>query len=389
MKINAVKKIVFKRLYRMKASLIIAAASMLGFTICELLAPWPLKLIFDQVLLQKPIAINFLPLQQLLSGDQTVALILLSSGIVVIALLRGIFSYSQIFLTSRIGYKITYTLRRKLFSHLQQLSLSFHTRSKSGELMTKITSDTNALKDVFAESALTFTAHLLTVIGMFAVMFWVNWKLSLVALIIFPVICLALFILFRKVKRASKDQRKREGSIASRLQERLSAISTIQAFGRERYEKERYVSESNLTLENSIRTARLEAGATRTVEILSALGIWAVVFVGSLEVLKNNIAPGELLVFINYVTNMNRPLRNLAKLLTKFSKASVSAERINDILATEPEIKDSPNALLAVGIRGDIAFEHVYFSYDDGKKVLEDVSFNIQAGKCIALVGGS
>jgi ATP-binding cassette, subfamily B, bacterial len=389
MKLYAVRKIVFKRLLRMKGSLLIAAMSMLGFTLCELLAPWPLKLIFDQVLLQKPIGLDFQPLQHLLSGDQTIALLVLSSGIVFIALLRGIFSYSQIFLTSRVGYKITYTLRRKLFSHLQQLSLSFHTRSKSGELMTKITSDTNALKDVFAESALTFTAHLLTVIGMFAVMFWVNWKLSLVALIIFPVICLALFILFRKVKRASKDQRKREGSIASRLQERLSAISTIQAFGRERYEKERYVSESNLTLENSIRTARLEAGATRTVEILSALGIWAVVLVGSLEVLKNSMAPGELLVFINYVTNMNRPLRNLAKLLTKFSKASVSAERINDILATEPEIKDKPDALLAVGIRGNIAFEHVYFSYDDGKKVLEDVSFNIQAGKCIALVGGS
>lgn len=389
MKLYAVRKIVFKRLLRMKGSLLIASMSMLGFTLCELLAPWPLKLIFDQVLLQKPIGLDFQPLQHLLSGDQTIALLVLSSGIVFIALLRGIFSYSQIFLTSRVGYKITYTLRRKLFSHLQQLSLSFHTRSKSGELMTKITSDTNALKDVFAESALTFTAHLLTVIGMFAVMFWVNWKLSLVALIIFPVICLALYILFRKVKRASKDQRKREGSIASRLQERLSAISTIQAFGRERYEKERYVSESNLTLENSIRTARLEAGATRTVEILSALGIWAVVLVGSLEVLKNSMAPGELLVFINYVTNMNRPLRNLAKLLTKFSKASVSAERINDILATEPEIKDSPDALLAVGIRGNIAFEHVYFSYDDGKKVLEDVSFNIQAGKCIALVGGS
>jgi ATP-binding cassette subfamily B protein/subfamily B ATP-binding cassette protein MsbA len=389
MKLYAVRKIVFKRLLRMKGSLIIAGISMLGFTLCEILAPWPLKLIFDQVLLQKPIGLDFSPLQHLLSGDQTVALLVLSFGIVIIALLRGIFSYSQIFLTSRLGYKITYTLRRKLFSHLQQLSLSFHTRSKSGELMTKITSDTNALKDVFAESALTFTAHLLTVIGMFAVMFWVNWKLSLVALIIFPIICIALFILFRKVKRAAKDQRKREGAIASRLQERLSAISIIQAFGRERYEKERYVSESSLTLESSIRTARLEAGATRTVEILSALGIWAVVLVGSLEVLKNNMAPGEVLVFISYVTNMNRPLRNLAKLLTKFSKASVSAERINDILATEPEIKDSPDALLAVGVTGNIVFDHVSFDYGDGKKVLDDLSFTIQSGESIALVGGS
>ena len=389
MKTSAVQKIVSKRLLKMKSNLIIAAFSMLGFTTCELLSPWPLKLIFDQVLLSKPLNINFPPLQTLLAGDQTVALLVLSVGIVVIALLRGIFSYSQIYQTSRVGYRITYTLRRKLFSHLQQLSLSFHTRTKSGELMTKITSDTNALRDVFAESALTFSAHILTVIGMFAVMIWVNWRLSLVALIIFPIICLALYILFRKVKRAARDQRKREGAIASRLQERLSAISTIQAFGRERYEKERFVNESSLSLENSIRTARLEAAATRTVEILSALGVWAVVLFGSLEVLNNRMAPGELLVFINYVTNMNRPLRNLAKLLTKFSKASVSVERINDILATEPEIKDSPDALLATGVKGNIVFEQVSFDYGDGKKILDDVSFSIRQGECIALVGGS
>ena len=389
MKWHAVRKIVVKRLLRMKSSLMLAFISMLGFTLCELLAPWPLKLIFDQVLLQKPIAVDFRPFQQLLSGDKTVAVLVLSSGIIIIALLRGIFSFSQIFLTSRVGYKITYTLRRKLFSHLQQLSLSFHSRSKSGELMTKITSDTNALRDVFAESALTFTAHLLTVIGMFAVMIWVNWQLSLVALVIFPMICIALSVLFRKVKRAAKDQRKREGHIASRLQERLSAISIVQAFGRERYEKERYVDESHQTLANSIRTARLEAGATRLVEILSALGVWAVVLVGSLEVLKNHMAPGEVLVFINYVTNMNRPLRNLAKLLTKFSKASVSAERINDILATEPEIKDRPDAILAAGVTGNIVFDHVSFDYGDGRKILNDVSLAIQPGECVALVGGS
>ncbi len=389
MKASAVQKIVSKRLLKMKGNLIIAAFSMLGFTVCELLSPWPLKLIFDQVLLNKPLNFNFPPLQSLLAGDQTVALLVLSIGIVVTALLRGIFSYSQIFQTSRVGYRITYTLRRKLFSHLQQLSLSFHTRTKSGELMTKITSDTNALRDVFAESALTFSAHILTVIGMFAVMIWVNWRLSLIALIVFPVICLALYILFRKVKRAARDQRKREGAIASRLQERLSAISTIQAFGRERYEKERFVNESSLSLENSIRTARLEAAATRTVEILSALGVWAVVLFGSLEVLKNRMAPGELLVFINYVTNMNRPLRNLAKLLTKFSKASVSVERINDILATEPEIKDRPDALLAIGVKGNIVFEHVSFDYGDGKNILDDVSLSIRQGECIALVGGS
>ncbi|NJD07843.1 MAG: ABC transporter ATP-binding protein, partial [Methylococcaceae bacterium] len=259
MQASAFRKIVVKRLYRMKGSLLLAALSMLGFTVCELLAPWPLKLIFDQVLLHKPLEADYAPLQALLAGDPALAVAVLSSGFLALAVVRGVFSYTQIFLTSRIGYRITYTLRRKLFSHLQRLSLSFHNRSRSGELMTKITSDTAALRDVFAESTLMFAAHALTVVGMFGVMFWVNWHLSLLALTIFPVIGIALAVLFRKVKRAARQQRKREGWIASQMQERLAAISLIQAFGRERHEQERFVEDASRTLEDSIRTARLEA----------------------------------------------------------------------------------------------------------------------------------
>lgn len=386
---SAFRKIVVKRLYRMKGSLLLAALSMLGFTVCELLAPWPLKLIFDQVLLHKPLEADYPPLQALLAGDPALAVAVLSSGILALAVVRGVFSYTQIFLTSRIGYRITYTLRRKLFAHLQRLSLSFHNRSRSGELMTKITSDTAALRDVFAESTLMFAAHALTVVGMFGVMFWVNWQLSLLALAIFPVIAIALAVLFRKVKRAARQQRKREGWIASQMQERLAAISLIQAFGRERHEQERFVEDASRTLEDSIRTARLEAAATRTVEILSSVGVWAVVLFGSLAVLQGTLNPGEVLVFITYVTNMYRPLRNLAKLLTKFSKASVSAERINEILATDPDIKDRPGAIAEADITGDIVFDHVRFRYDQGSPVLDDVSFRIAPGQRVALVGGS
>ncbi|NJD07889.1 MAG: ABC transporter ATP-binding protein, partial [Methylococcaceae bacterium] len=162
-----------------------------------------------------------------------------------------------------------------------------------------------------------------------------------------------------------------------------------QAFGRERHEQERFVEDASRTLEDSIRTARLEAAATRTVEILSSAGVWAVVLFGSLAVLQGTLNPGEVLVFITYVTNMYRPLRNLAKLLTKFSKASVSAERINEILATDPDIKDRPGAIAEADITGDIVFDHVRFRYDQGNPVLDDVSFRIAPGQRVALVGGS
>ncbi|MCI0664528.1 MAG: hypothetical protein L0220_25995 [Acidobacteria bacterium] len=187
---------------------------------------------------------------------------MLSLSIVVIAIVRGSFAYLQTFITSRIGYEMVYRLRRELFAHLQRLSLSYHARARTGELLTKVASDTTALKDVFAESALNFTSHLLTVVGMFIVMFLLNWKLSLIALATFPLICYSLFSFYRRIKTSARKQREREGIVASRIHEMLTGLHLVRAFAREKYEQERFETESTLTLEEGVQTARLEAAAT-------------------------------------------------------------------------------------------------------------------------------
>src|SRR5207302_6019435 len=138
-----------------------------------------------------------------------------AAGIVVIALAGGLFSYAQIFITSSIGYRMVYALRRELFAHLQTLSLSFHNRSRSGDLLTKIAGDTNTLKDVFADSILKFTSYALTVAGMFAVMFALDWKIGLIALATLPFLGYSLFHLYRKTKASVKTQRRQEGQVAS------------------------------------------------------------------------------------------------------------------------------------------------------------------------------
>ena len=381
--------IVLSHLWHARSELLLAALCMLGFTAMEVLGPWPLKIIFDHVLLDKPLPSSLSFLGAVFRAGPVSAVILISAAILLIAVLRGLFAYSQLYMTSRIGYEMVYALRRELFIHLQRLSLSFFNRTQSGELLTKVTSDTNALRDVFADSALTFTAHFLTVAGMFAVMFALNWKLSLVVLATFPVLLYALRYVYRVIKTAARSQRAKEGKIAARIGEVLTAVPLVQVFGRERYEESRFDAESTGSLEESVRTARMEAAATRTVEIISAVGTWGVVLVGSLQVLKGTMTPGDVLVFAAYLTNMYKPIRNLAKLSAKFSKAAVSAERVAEILELEPDIQDRPDAVEAASLRGEIVFENVSFDYGDGKGVLRNVSFAVSPGQLVALVGAS
>jgi ABC-type multidrug transport system fused ATPase/permease subunit len=169
----------------------------------------------------------------------------------------------------------------------------------------------------------------------------------------------------------------------------LSAVSLVQAFGREQYEEERFEMESVQTLEESIQTARMEAAAVRSVEMISAVGAWAVILFGSLQVLKGRMTPGDILIFASYLTSMYKPIRNLAKLSTKFSKAMVSAERVAEILDLEPAIQDDPHAIEARHLKGEIVFENVSFDYGDGNSILKDVSFTISPGQRVVLIGAS
>ncbi|MFN0111682.1 MAG: ABC transporter ATP-binding protein [Blastocatellia bacterium] len=384
--------IVGEHLSEAKWSLLVAGLAMLGFTVTELIAPWPLKIIFDHILLGSPVtgALERLNcLNWMLTKGQTTAVVALSLMIMLIAAVRGAFLYVHAFITSRIGHELVYRLRGELFAHLQQLSLSFHARTRTGELLTKVVSDTAALKDVFAESALNFASHLLTVSAMFVVMFWVNWRLALVALLSFPVVGYALMTLYRRIKFSTRRQRAREGAVASRIHDALTALHLVRAFARERHEQERFDFESMHLLEEGVRAARLEAAASRAIEIISAAGLCAVVLVGAMQVLSGRLLPGELLIFTAYLNSMYKPLRVLARISTQYSKAMASAERITEIFSIEPETRDDHQGKRVETLRGEIVFDNVSFDYGDGKGVLRNVSFAVEAGQRVALVGAS
>jgi ATP-binding cassette subfamily B protein/subfamily B ATP-binding cassette protein MsbA len=216
-----------------------------------------------------------------------------------------------------------------------------------------------------------------------------NWQLSLVVMAAFPVLCFSLFYVYRRIKASARRQREREGMVASRIHEVLSVLPLVRAFAREKHEQARFDEESSHTLEEGIRTARMEAAATRSTEVISAASLCAVVLFGAFFVLDGRMLPGEVLIFTAYLTSMYKPLRTLARISSQFSKAMASAERIGDIFGIEPEILDQHHGLTVTGLRGEIVFRNVSFSYGDGTVVLRNISFDIASGQRVALVGAS
>jgi ATP-binding cassette subfamily B protein len=372
-----------------RAAVLLAALCLLGVIVMDLVAPWPLKIVVDHVLLAHPLPEALSPLQGLLALGHWPALLAMSVAIAVNALLSGLFSYLQLFKTAQIGHGVTYRLRSRLFAHLQRLSLAFHHRSRSGELLTKVASDTNQLRDMFADWALSFVAQLLTLVTMLGVMFWLDWQLaSVVALSLLPLMA-AIYLLNKRVRSAASDQRRFEGRMTSRLNEVLSSIALVRAFGRQGHEEEHFQTEIEAHYESGIRAARTAGAITKVIAVVGATGTAVTVLLGAQQVLAGRLTPGELLIFLAYVGSMFKPVRDLGKLSAKFSRAAASAQRVNEILATEPEIGDAPDAIDIGRPAGEIVFEEVSFGYAPGRPVLDRVSLRIAAGEHVALVGAS
>ncbi|MGB7208466.1 MAG: ABC transporter ATP-binding protein [Pyrinomonadaceae bacterium] len=386
---NKFRQIVIVHLLERKWNFAVAVLCTLTLSTAELLRPWILKIIVDNILLSHPLPPFLSGLTETFEHEKTLSVVLVASAVVVISLVKGVSTYSQVFMTSRIGFHLAHKLRRELFTHLQRLSLSFHKRADAGELLTKVTTDTNNLREVFSEFALNFASEAVTLVGMIVIMFLVDWRLSLIALLTFPPLALISYYRFHAIRESARRQRSAEGRIASKLHEVLGSILVVQAFGRERYEEERFEIQSEATLDESIRTARLEAASSRAVDIVSAFGLFAVLVFGSLQALDGKILPGSVLVFAAYVSGMNGPIRSLAKLSAKISRAMASALRVSDVLSIQPEVEDRPDAIAANDLKGEITLKNVSFHYGDQNPILDDVSFTIPAGKTVALLGMS
>jgi ATP-binding cassette subfamily B protein len=368
--------------------LLVGFLAVVGEGVANLLEPWPLKIVLDNVLGSKPTH-GWLHawIEASFGKDKLGALMFAALAVLVIAVVGAGCSYVEKYVTTSVGQWVTHDLRRTLYSHIQRLSLAYHDHKQTGDLISRVTGDIDAIQSFIVSGLLDVLINSFTLIGMLGVMLYLNWQFTLIALSVAPFLFLVVFSYTRRIKKASREVRKKEGEIVSVMQEVLSSIRVVKAFSREDYEQKRLEEESLEGVEIGLRARSLKAKLAPLVEVIVAVGTCLVLWFGARMVLNGDLSAGALVVFILYLGKMYKPMQQLSKMTDAYSKAVVGYERIREILDTENEIQDLPGARRAPKFKGHIEFDHVTFSYEKASPILNDVSFEIQPGQVAALVG--
>ena len=352
--------------------------------------PWPLKVVIDRVLSQRPSRVPFLhawldhaPLSRLhiLYGACATTLI--------IAVSTGILTYYYIRTLGDIGQRFVFALRQNLFAHLQRLSLRFHDRQRTGDLITRLTSDIDAIQDLIANGIIVFGSNAFLLAGMLILMFWLNWQFALAALSVAPLLFWTVFRYSNRIKIAAGKARASSGILASLAQETLASIRIVQGLAQEDQQDERFRAQSTTSLQAYQEGIRYQARIWPIVDVLAATGLAVVMWYGATRVLAGVLSTGDVVIFFAYVTNLYAPMRQLARLSYMFNRASIGAERIAEVMTVRSEVVDRVRARTALGLKGSIEFLNVSFEYEPGHSVLSNIYLAIRPGERVAIVGAT
>ena len=371
-------------------ALTIALVAVLGVTLTEIVEPWPLKIVVDNLLQSKKLDGW---LGHFVSGvfgqDKLAILNFAVASVAVIAVVGAISDYVETYTTNSVSQWVAHDLRRTLYNHIQRLSLTEYDQTRTGDLISRVTSDIGAIQDFINSALLGMLISTFTLLGMIGVMFYFNWRFTLIALSVTPPLFLVVLYFTRRIKKTSRAVRKKEGELLSIVEEVLTSIRVVKAFAREDYEERRFASQSRDNVETALRARSLKAKLSPIVEVIVALGTCLVLWYGARFALSGQLSTGLLIVFLMYLGKMYKPMRDLSKMTDTVSKASVGYERIQEVLEIESRVRDLPRAQKAPRLKGKIEFDHVSFSYDEANPVLKDISFKIEPGQVAAVVGPS
>src|SRR5436309_10273001 len=354
----------------------------------RLMEPWPLKFVFDRILGSgQRNRLSFIP--RLDGVDPMTLLTVAAAAVVVITGLRSIASYWQTIGFAQIGNRVLRKVRAQLYRHVQYLSLSFHTKAKTGDHVVRVISDVGMLQDVAVTALIPTLAKVLIVAGMVGLMFCMNWQLALLAVVVFPLFWLRTVTLTGRIREVAKKQRRQEGMMAARAAESIQAIKIVQALSLEETFAESFSSESERSLKEDVKGKRLSATLERSVDVIIAVATALVLWDGTRLVLRHAISSGDLLVFLAYLKSAYRPVQDFAKYTGRLAKAAAAGERVMDLLERVPDVRDLPGAGQAPAFRGAVNFENVSFAYEEEHHLLQNINVSIEAGDQVALIGPS
>lgn len=322
--------------------------------------------------------------------------------IVVIFLLSAtiywVATYAQTYMVGWIGQRTLQTLRERIYTHLQSQSLGFYTRNRPGVLISRMTNDVQALDSLVTDGIVTLFSSVLTLVGVVVILLTIDFDLAMITFLTFPILAIAS-VIFRVVSASAYRQtRERIADITAYLQETLSGVRVVRSFGQEPRHMTEMSALNEANRQVNMKTVYLNASYFPAVELLSALGTAAILLYGGYQVLEGEIAIGILITFVGYLQIFFDPIQQISQLYTTYQQGMAALDKIFDLLDTEPDTTDSPDAIDPGRIRGEISIEHLWFSYADVQAdeagdvpesswTLHDIDLQIEPGQTIALVG--
>ena len=369
-------------------SLVIVLCAMLVQTAMSLAAPWPLKVILDNVVgTHKPPEwldrLRIIPL----GGDKLELALVAGVMVVVIAALGALASYVENYYTESVSQWVAHDLRMRVYEHLQRLSLGFYDTHQVGALLSTITTDVKTIQNFASSGTLGIFVDLLTIVGMLGIMFWLDWDFALIAIAATPFLLLFVARFNRAVKKATHDVRKHQAEIVSVVQEGLESVRVVTAYGRQDKEEENLSAVSHATVDSALKARQIKAVLSPVVAIVAAICTGLVLWRGTALVLEGVMTIGALTVFLTYLSKFFKPVQDLAKMGSTIAQTAVGIERVQAILNTDTVIPEKPGAREPGTLKGGIEFEHVAFAYDPKAPVLKDVHTSVAPGQFVGIVG--
>jgi len=372
-----------------RGTLLIILVAMMVETAMSLAAPWPLKIIIDNVA-----GSHHLPewLRQIvgpvLNVENKMHVALLAAlATILIAAIDAVASYVDNYFTESAGQYVAHDLRMRVFHHLQRLSLGYYSTHSTGNLLSTITTDIQTIQGFASSSTLDIFVDLLTIVSMLFLMFWLNWDFTLIALAVTPFLLFFVSRFKRAVKKATHAVRKEQAEIVAVVQQGLEAMQVIKAFSEEKLEEEHLSAVSQATVSAALAARRVKSLLSPVVAITVAACTAVVLWRGAYLILAGAMTVGALTVYLAYLTKFFKPVKDLATTTNAIAQAAVGVDRIRAILETDEMIPQRSDAIEPRNIKGEIVFDHVAFAYKDNPQVLSDVSFRIKPGQFVGIVG--
>ncbi len=315
-------------------------------------------------------------------------LILIPVVVLVIYLLKGVCNYGQTVLMSHIGFRIVTDLRRDLYRQILRQPLSFFTKNPTGLLISRVTNDVTFLQGAVSEAVTSLLKDSFTLAALVFVIFWRDWQLAIIASLVFPLAVYPIAQFGRRMRRIATESQVSMGDLISLLQETITGNRIVKAFGMEEHENRRFAQENERQFKLAMKSVTVRAVSSPLMEFLGGVGIAAIIFYGGWQVIAGTSTPGTFFSFLAALLMLYEPVKRLTNVNNTIQQGLAGAERIFEVLDTEPEIQNRPGAAELPSIQREISIEGVTFRYEEDP-VLRDVYLKIRAGEVVAFVGMS